>query len=438
MTTNSLPTNQGNQHLVRSKDKQLNLQVAQEKIYSFLMSLVKQWQPEDVLREFQRLFIDSLDAVSLHSPLGIYEFFLTNSEQDFRNTLKRCCYILINNWETSRKHEYIQDLIDLFTNYKSNQRTSNSSKIKLFRTWLDDFVNSNDYKELQLFANRYDEQDKGHWVNRYTSYLLLAQSLNQNNPKEQQEAARKLSKHLKDKFKFQLAMYIARSQSNNSSTNRYINPSILGDNVLRLIKTIVIKKGEFSYENIANIFVKQTQNQSFKDFKVNLQKYLIFSVEQQQIVETLKEQLSDKLFAWRKEYDEETITKELLLRICNRLIDCFTTENRQEPSSLFVLLLSQGNPLTLVILLLKIILICRNARSNLEMRIADLIRYYDKYPEDECKWVINFIEIFNITFAIYAENVEYNLIKMEKDTETTGNTQFNLDAYRVFSQLKVK
>ncbi|MFH7026152.1 MAG: hypothetical protein ACHBN1_12280 [Heteroscytonema crispum UTEX LB 1556] len=437
MTGNNLLISQRNQHLVKSNSKQLNVQIAQERIYTFLVEVVKKSPPEDVLREFKDLFIDCLDSVNSDSAPGIYGLFWDNNEQEFRNTLKRCCYIIVNNWESNRKHKYIQELVELFTTYKYSRRTSHHRKINNFKTWLDNFVNSNDYEELKLFAFRYENQTKGHWTNRYTSYLLIAQSVNQDNPKEQQEAARKLSKQIKDKFKFELAMYIARSQSSASSATRYRNPSILGDNVLRLIKMIVVKKGVFSYDNIANIFIKQTQNQSFKSWKKSLQKYLIFSVEQQEFVETFKQQLSEKVSSWKPEYDEEIINKELLLRTCNRLIDCLTTENGKEPSQLFILLLSQGHPLTLVIVLLKIILICRNSRSHLEIRIANLIRYYEKYPESECQWVIHFLEIFNITFAIYADNVEYNLIKMKDDNEEACNPQLDLDTYRVFSQLKV-
>lgn len=232
-------------------------------------------------------------------------------------------------------------------------------------------------------------------------------------------------------------MYIARSQSSTSSTSRYKNPSILGDNVLRLIKAIVVKKGIFSYENIANIFIQQTQNQTFEEFKESLQKYLIFSVQQQNFVETLKMQLLEKLYPWKAEQHEENINKDLVLRTCNKVIDYLITENGKEPSSLFILLLSQGHPLTLVIVLLKIILVSKNSRIHLESRIAYLIRYYNNYPEDECKWLIHFIEIFNITFAIYAENVEYNLIKIKED-EPLAEPQLNLDDYHVFSQLKTK
>ncbi|MGB7380834.1 MAG: hypothetical protein WA959_30315, partial [Rivularia sp. (in: cyanobacteria)] len=101
-----------------------------------------------------------------------------------------------------------------------------------------------------------------------------------------------------------------------------------------------------------------------------------------------------------------------------------------------ILLLSQGNPLTLVIALLKIILISKHSRRHLEMRIANIINYYEHYQEEECDWVIKFIEVFNITFAIYAENVEYNLIQMQENA-TESEPQTNLDTYRVFSQLKL-
>ncbi|MBD6619081.1 hypothetical protein FNW02_25475 [Komarekiella sp. 'clone 1'] len=434
MTANSLPSSQGYQHFVTSNSRQLNAEIAQERVYSFLADIVKQSPPEDVLREFKSLFIDGLDSPTSDYVPGIYGIFFDDKEQEFRNTLKRCCYIIINNWETNRKYKYIQELVNLFTTKNLRTETINSPIINICKCWLDNFINSNDYKEIKLFAARYNEPDKNFWTHRYTSYLLVAQSLNENNSKEQQEAARKLSKQIKDKFKFELAMYIARCQSAASSTTRYNNPSILGDNVLHLIKVIVLKKGVFSHKNIANIFVQQTKNQILKEFKGSIIKYLFFSVEHQELAKSLKQQFVDKLSLWKTEHNEETITKKFFLRTCNRVIDFLTTENGKEPSSLFLLLLSQGNPLTLVIILLKIILICRNSRIHLEARIAHLIYYYEKYSADECKWVINFIEIFNITFAIYADNVEYNLIQMKEDQDC--NPQLNLDTYRVFSQLK--
>ncbi|MBG1245204.1 hypothetical protein [Nostoc sp. NZL] len=435
MNANSLSISQEDPDCVTSNSRQLNVQIAQDEVYSFFVEIAKKLPPEDVLREFKGLFIDGLDSQDSYSIPGIYSIFLDDNEQEFCNTLKRCIYIIINTWKTNRKDKYIQELVNLFTSENLKVKTNNFPAINICKSWLDNFINSKDYQELKLFAAKYEESFKGHWANRYTSYLLVDQSVDQNNSKEQQEAARKLSKQIKDKFKFELAMYIARSQSAISSTTRYTNPSMLGDHALRLIKAIVLKRGMFSHENIAHIFIKQTQNQTLEEFKINIEKYLFFSVVKQESLESWRHQFADILSLWKADYNQEIITKELFLRTCNRVIDCLTIENGKEPSSLFILLLNQGHSLTLVIILLKIILISKNSRKHLEIKIAHLIRFYEKYPEEECKGIINFIEIFNITFAIYAENVEYNLIKMEE--EQNSNPQLNLDGYRVFSQMKV-
>lgn len=415
-----------------------NLQLAQETLYRFLLNIVKEWPPEEVLLEFKRLFFYQFDLVNSNAVHAVYEIIFSNNEIEFRNTLKRCCYILVNNWDAGRHYKPIQELIQSFQEPTLENYTV-SPTLKRLRTWIENFRNSRDYEELKLFTTRYEEQkqQKDKWISRYTSYLLVPQYVDLANPVEQREAARALSRQLKDRFKFDLAMYIAKSQSATSPEKIPENPTALGDNVLHLVKTIVARRGRFSYANLANIFINQTQNSSFKEFKQSLQKYLIFSVEHSEFAATLQAKLSEKLETLYIDYDHNLISDALLLRTCNRVIDYLTTENKEEPSQLFVLLISQGNPMTLVIVLLKLVLICKAARSHLEAQIAELIRYYEKYPEQDCKWVVHFLEIFNVTFAIHAENVQYNLVKMEDRQEKIAQMQSHLDAYRIFSQMRL-
>ncbi|MDY7015761.1 MAG: hypothetical protein SVX43_19635, partial [Cyanobacteriota bacterium] len=136
---------------------------------------------------------------------------------------------------------------------------------------------------------------------------------------------------------------------------------------------------------------------------------------------------------------EEELDNAILLRTCKRIVDFLTTETGQEPSEIFIYLWFQGNSLTLVILLLKLILVCPNSRTHLEMRIASLIEYYQEMSEENCQWAIKFFEIFQITFAIYADNdVQYNLIKIkEHQTENDENSEDAiLDSYGIFSQCR--
>jgi hypothetical protein len=406
---------------------------AQETIYQFLLDIVKKWPPEEVLLEFKRLFVYHVESVSSDALQSIYEIVFSNNEQEFRHTLKRCCYILINNWDATRNYKPIQELVQLLSDSSVSRYTA-SPTLKRLRTWLINFVTSQDYEELKLFISRYEDQQRGPWASRYTSYLLVPQYIDLNNPIEQREAARALSKQLKDRFKFDLAMYIARSQTRASSDRPPKNPTALGDEVLRLIKAIVARRGPFSYANLANIFLNQTQSLSYREFKQSLHRYLTFSVDNHQSGDALNTKLAQKINELYPGYDDAPISNALLLRTCNRVIDCLTTETQQEPTSLFVQILSRGNPVTLVIILLKLVLICKHARTHLEARVADLIRYYQDYPEDDCAWVVNFMEVFNVTFAIHAENVQYNLIKMETDPAQISLS--NLEDYRIFSQLK--
>ncbi|GAP99225.1 hypothetical protein [Leptolyngbya sp. NIES-2104] len=406
----------------------------QETLYQFLLEIVREWLPEEVLLEFKRLFFYQIDSPSSEAVEAVHQLVLLNDETEFRNALKRCCYILINNWDAARQYKAIQDLVQSFQD-STIEAQAISPIIKRLKSWVENFKNSSDYEELRLFTARYEEQQKSKWISRYTSYLLVPQYVEIANPIEQREAARALSRQLKDRFKFDLAMYIARSQSASSPEKLPKNPTALGDNVLMLIKAIVAKRGQYSYANLANIFINQIQTLNYKEFKQSLQKYLIFSVDHNSDhAIALQSKLAEKLKSLYSDYDSVPLTDALILRTCNRIIETLTTENRQDPSPLFTVLLSQGNPMTLVIVLLKLVLICNASRSHLEAQIAVLIRHYEQFSEQDCGWVINFLEIFNVTFAIHAENVQYNLVKMQQAQEAAPQT--NLDHYRIFSQMK--
>lgn len=429
-----LPTVHQRDTLIQLNQQNLPLQQSQDIIYKFLLDIVRQWSPEIVLQEFKNLFIYQAEVSKPEALQAVYKILFDNDELEFRNTLKRSCYILINNWDAIRRRKPIQDLIEVFDDQKIYEETI-SQNLNRLRYWLINFVNSKDYEELKLFAARFGDPE-GHWAHRYTCYLLVPQYIDLRNPEEQREAARALSKHLKDKFKFDLAMYTAYSQTPVAKSRNLENPTGLGDEVLRLIKKILVKRGPFSYANLAHIFIKQTENLNYRFYKRSLSNYLVFSVKNQKVVNLFNKNLAAKLELVYEDRNEEIINNALILRTCNRVIEFLTTENRQEPSELFVLLLSQENPLTLVVVLLKIILVCPNSRTHLEACIAALIDYYKKYPESECQWMIYFLELFNITFAIYAENVEYNLIHMPENSDSAARAGWKLDTWRIFSQLK--
>jgi hypothetical protein len=435
---NASPSNASPRKTVSRLDRsQRNIPRAQQAIYDHLLSAVQTCPPEDVLSEFKHLFIHHVNTASSELLPALYEIVFANNEQEFRHTLKRSCYILINNWDLNRNHQSIQDLVRLFSDGIIYRHTE-APILKRLRGWLKNFVNSKDFEELRLFASRYDQEDILHWSDRYTSYLLVPQYINLNNSPEQRESARALSQKLKEKFKFELAFYTVLSESLHRAGKDIKNPTYLGDDSLRLIKTVIAKQGVFSYANLANIFRQQTQNLTYQLYKKSLKNYLVYSLKDDEFIKAFDKQITEKLDQIYPMHEDKVVNDALILRTSNRLVDCLTTEDHESPSSLFLMLMSQGSPLTLVVVLLKIALMCPYVRTHLEARIADLIRYYEAYAEEDCQWVVNFFEIFNVVMTIHAESTEYTLVGMDEQIEFSDQArQRSLQHYRIFSQRRL-
>ncbi len=424
---------------LNSKESNNYYSKAQETICSFFLASMKKASPEWVLQQFDNLFISQTEPVNPQISHALYTIIRENKELIFRDTLKRSCYILINNWSATRYHQYIQEIVQLFSKLSDSQNilSTLSPTKKRLKEWLKKFLQSEDYQELNLFIARYNQRDKRPWSNRYASYLLATQSLDSKKPREQREAAKVIHQQLKEQFKFDLAMYTARSHLGVASVRSPKNPTVLGDDVLRLIQKILEKRGTFGYTGLANIFIKQVEGLLYKQVKQSLVKYLFFNLESSDLLESLEIYLSNYLKSLNKKHDEEVWNSHLLLRTCNRLIEYLTTPTQGKPSQIFTLLAIRGESFTLAILLLKIILISRNSYIHLESCLGYLIYYYEDESEAECQWLISFLETIKITLTIYAENIRYNLVSIEAN-DSNVQTSDNLNSYRVFSQAKVE
>ncbi|MEL7331427.1 MAG: hypothetical protein AAFN12_04230 [Cyanobacteria bacterium J06560_2] len=431
----------------RNQPKPLEFQLAQQQIYDDLLEAVRKLPPVEALADFEVLFFGHSSAQDTDVSPFLYRILFADDEAEFRNTLKRACYILVNNWDLGRHGEMVHALLALFSQ-PSLKKTTFSPSIKRLRQWLLNFAQSQDFEELKLFAShRLGPTSAGSWSNRYVTYQLIAQHVDESNSLEQREAARTLSRRLKNKFKHDLAMYTAFSQSSSRLGHKYMNPTVLGDEVLRLIKAILVRRGQFSYRNVARIFQQQTFETPYAAYKESLLEYLCFSISQHSFVEAIEGSIGSKLPELYAQHNNEPVEPSLNLRTCNRVIDLLTTEDGHNPSKLFVRLLAQGNPLNVVVLLLKVVLISPNSQMYLEARLADLIGYYRSFMEAECRGIVQFLEICNVTFAIYSENVEYNLVKVaprgsshaaDGDTTVlqpgTNCSGENLDEFRIFSR----
>jgi hypothetical protein len=421
-----------------SRPSEISVSDAQEVIYRYLLRLVKSEEPKTVLEAVNALLFEQSEDCDVGASQALHALVRNNDRQAFFFTIKRSSYILLNNWDSARLVEPIRDYVKLFDNHVIHRKSPIAS-VQRLRSWLVEFLTSAEYNDIRLFVARHD--DSNSWSARYAAYLLVPQYFDPRNPTEQREAARTVAEQLRRKFRFDLAMYVAHTQLNERQIRAGLarpvmkptaNPTELGDNALQLIKTIVMRKGAFSHENLSRIFIEQTRHLQYRDFKAALVRYLVFSVENRSFVQTVKGQLNQRLAGLYQDLDLARMDQSLLLRTCNRVLEYMTTEDGLTPSPMFSMLISQGGPLTVAIVLLKIVLICPTTRNRLDLCIANLIRYYEGMPKSECDWFINFVEVFSVTFAIHVDGVRYDLVRVKFDGDTEGMD--SLDQYQVFSQ----
>lgn len=423
------------------------IEQAQQRIYEFFLETVRNQNPDEVLIIFKELFIRFSELANSEMVEALNQILTAYNEKEFFYTLKRCCYILINNWTVSNNRIYIQSLIDVF-NDASIHKKPTSIKLRTLRIWLQLFIKSEDFKSLKLFtisANPVSNQDHN-WSSRFASYLLTDQYTNPASSLEQRQAANILAQEMKGKFQFDLAMYTARLNNHRRSQNGLNNPTSLSNNVLNLVTLMLTKNSVLNCQAQADRFLTSIKGLTYYEFKISLLRYLDFSIADPEVSETVQAKLHDGLFKLRSEHHEHSINPYLILKTSKYVISQFTSNNHEQLTELFNILLHHTNPLNFVVLLLKLLLIHESTRSHLELKIALIIKYYSKYSESKCKSVIAFIDMLNIALAIYAGETRYNLVRMNplestivKESDPRQDSQiskFDEKKYRIFSQIR--
>ncbi len=396
---------------------------AQQCIYKFFLEIIKTHSDNEILDQFNRLFIryEPIDSHEAYSALGQIIFY--NKEDDFNYTILRCCYILNNNWIVNRNIRACQQLVDLFlSNFISTP--TKIFKLNTLKQWLQKFVQSAEYNKLRSLSGRpaiYRSYDN--WAERFSTYILASEYNDPTKPVEQRRYAENLSRKLKKQFKFDLALYTAKIDARGSNS-QLKNPTSLGDGVLNLIKRVLNKQGNQNFRNIAQNLYKQTTYLSFGEFKDKLLDYLGISADSSD-PSNLKETILYKLITLLEHQDDQQMTMSLLNITCNRLLRHILLDDHRHPSRFLQSALDSQNFLGSIIILLKIVLLFPDSRRYLEGYVAELLKFFSAYSEEECSDFINFLDVLNVTLAIFDDDTDYCLIKMNSTNIQQGNQNLN-------------
>jgi len=406
-------------------------------LYNHLQDCVKQELPKQSIERFRILFIDGYGYPDREIVEVLDRITASNlTEQELKNILNQCCYILINHWLMYPKHHSaIPRLVELLKNLSSSVVQSPLSR--RLRDLVQLFGKSEQYQELERIARGIEPPSAPSAVNRplaeiisWYPYLYSHCLLSQGSSVEHQQIIRQLQAQKQRQFEIHLsryATYLARQiqiERHPSSTQAakkiqqpIPNPTRLSDrDLLVALKQFVGKvDGSNTYKDLAHLFLAHTrQVPSYRDFKKDLYEYLIASISPEYGRYQYYRYLAKHLKNTFPDCDAQKVNGILLVQTCRELFNFLVASPNQPEHILFIDLISNNSSLNTVGLLLKIALLSRQVKPHLEQRFSILFNHYESHTIDNKKilWLVESLENLNIALGVNFGAVDISFIKL--------------------------
>ena len=406
-------------------------------LYDHFLRLVQSELPSDLVQRFRLLFIDGIDYPNAEISAALEKIAANKSaDQEFRFVLNRCCHILINRWQARPQYQtYIPTLIEVFESATacSTREYARSRSVRRLRELVKDFVDSDQYLALRRLAQVTSQNIEtnplgvplGKLIHRYP-YLYEHCLVAEGSTLEQQQTIRHLKARAERQYELDLSQFVTyqvrRSQISRSNlpevASRVLqpakNPTLLSDEALCVaVKHFAGKsQGADTYRDSAQRFLTHSsQTSSFHSFKDDLYQYMTASVDQEYGNRQFNNQLYAQLNAALPESNAHRVNDFLIVRTCSQLLSFLVVESSQKPSHfVFVDLLSNIGPAMATGLLLKIVLICRKVKPNLEKRFSILFSHYESSKRENVQWLVQAMEHLNLALSTNFSTLDLSFI----------------------------
>lgn len=389
--------------------------------------------PEQLIEDFRRLFIEGGGHREAPIYLALERLIKAkDAEIRFYHFFNRCCHILVNRWQTQPAHQpAIPELVSLLENLPSPPPGHYSSPNNL-RHLVKNFTLSDDYVRLQrltrIISGKYSENTAaslGTLINRYP-YLYDYYLLGDESPREQRQTVRRIKVKTESRFEVNLSRYVtyqvrlaqvAHSPKIREEAGRIIqpveNPTLLNDKELnRTLKYYLgTVAGNYTYKELSQNFLANTvYSPTYKDFKNDLYDYLITSLDYGK--GQFNKKLDDVLQNTLPHCDQQKPSEFLMLRTSSQLLNYLVVESGQKPDHyIFMDMITNMGVTRTVGLLLKLILICPQAKPHLDKRFSILFNHYESYSCDQVPWLVKSLENLQVAFSIHFGQADLSCLR---------------------------
>jgi hypothetical protein len=413
----------------------------EQQIYAHISSLVVIESPEEIIANFRNLFIEgvSYKEPSIRKALEAIVNNTKYTESQFHNFLTTCCYISIYHWQKKQKASIaeIYELVAIFsrTTFSVN-KAGQYRKLSRIKNWLNSYKNSEEYLKLKRlvkvlqtqnpeFKERSEEENNyasqkdpnliGNLIQRYPylyeSYLLTERSSN-----EARKTIQLLRVNVQHSFELSLAQYMTgklrmqqHKKNSSNSYNREFNNNLSSEisnltmlsyeELDRALRHFVVEiQGGYSYKSLAKSFLDHSkQTTSFKAFKEDLYKYLIFGLDPKYGKHHFNVKLNQIIQNISPEADNQKLNEFVTIRACGNLLNFLILDPAQPLNHyIFMDLVTNIGATNTIGLLLKLLLICPKIRPSLEKRLSSLVAHYESLNISRVPWLIKSLENFQV------------------------------------------
>lgn len=414
-----------------------------ELLYSHLLDLRKIESSSQLLERLHHLLIEGVDYPNPNVLIALNRLVLSKwAEQEFDLILNRCCYILMNYWwsHTGCNTAAIA-LINLFQTPSSSP--AYFAATKRLRALVTLFTQSEHYGALRRRVNAAEtprqavESDQTqpikeliprypylypHCLTSWDSSDLGHQVINQLQRKKEQQFEQSLHRYT--------THLLRRSQTARSSavSSQVSNPTLLSSQQLeRSIRKFAGKaEGPKTYRELAQQFISSSQQaSSYRSVKRQMYDYLTTSISHSDHPDYGKHHfnrwLADQLDATLPQSDTLKPNSFLIVQTCGHLIDSLLANPKRQPNNhgVFVDLTTNMGATFTVGLLLKIMLLCRESKSNLDTvksylakRLAIVLKHYETKARGEIAWLVECLENVMVAFSIHFGQADFSWVNL--------------------------
>jgi hypothetical protein len=406
-------------------------------LYNHLLFHRKQETTQAVIDRFQQLFITG-NYYPDGAVMAARDQILTSKSEwadaEFLNILNRCCYILINHWwlQAEFKPDLKQATIDLVNLFLTQPTTAaDTCPTERMRALVQEFITTPPYEELQrrarvAGADPSSQQPRNsaqtaapisELIDRYPLLYPYYLRLEEDSSEAGGRAVKQLQRQREQKFEHDLLWYATnlKLKRDTQAHSKVENPTLLSpDQVNRAIYQFAGKsQGTKGYHDLACAFHQEIgQVRSYKSLKHGLYDYLTEALQHSNNPgygkHNFNNWLSNQLQDLSPQRDHLRPNGMLLVQTCGKVLSLLVNPPQAGNHFIFLDMIGNLGATFTIGLLLKLVLLCRDVKTNLEAirahlakQFATMFRHYEKQTRQELAWLIECLDHLMIASTVH-------------------------------------